>query len=276
MEWRELDFDRATWVIPAARSKNKRQHILPLSPEAVEIIKALPRFSGSKFVFSPGERAPSGYSRAKTRAYHSAQQRRVYIAMDLARHQEKRRQRARRAWCQSAGYRKASQSCLGQLRRNCRHISEIQLRRRNLRRDGKVGPARQGKYHGIQADRLMVTKRTWRDRGRPNEAVPFLQDPNRNLVMILRATMEVMPPPPSIRRASKVVAKFVAGNEVDPKSLSPEGRKIVANCPPGMITLISGPDGPVVHKADGSVSYKNTKRGAKAATIEGAAESSRS
>jgi len=66
MEWREIDLDRATWTIPAARSKNKRQHVLPLSPEAVEIIKALPRFSG-KFVFSPGETAPSGYSRAKTR-----------------------------------------------------------------------------------------------------------------------------------------------------------------------------------------------------------------
>ncbi len=67
MEWRELDLDRAIWTIPPSRSKNKRQHALPLSPEAVEIIKALPRFSGLKFVFSPGETAPSGYSRAKTR-----------------------------------------------------------------------------------------------------------------------------------------------------------------------------------------------------------------
>ena len=67
MEWREIDLDRATWTIPAARSKNKRQHVLPLSPEAVEIIKALKRFSGSKFVFSSGETAPSGYSRAKAR-----------------------------------------------------------------------------------------------------------------------------------------------------------------------------------------------------------------
>jgi integrase len=68
MEWRELDFDRAIWTIPAARSKNKRAHTLPLSPQAVEIIKGLPRFSGSKFVFSPGVTAPSGFSRAKTRA----------------------------------------------------------------------------------------------------------------------------------------------------------------------------------------------------------------
>jgi integrase len=67
LEWRELDLDRAIWTIPAARSKNRRQHVVPLSPEAVEIIEALPRFSGSRFVFSPGETAPSGYSRAKTR-----------------------------------------------------------------------------------------------------------------------------------------------------------------------------------------------------------------
>jgi integrase len=67
LEWRELDLDRAIWTIPASRSKNRRQHVVPLSPEAVEIIKALPRFSGSKFVFSHGETAPSGYSRAKAR-----------------------------------------------------------------------------------------------------------------------------------------------------------------------------------------------------------------
>jgi integrase len=67
MEWRELDLDRAAWTIPASRSKNKRQHVLPLSQQTVEIIKSLPRFSGSKFVFSPGKTAPSGFSRAKTR-----------------------------------------------------------------------------------------------------------------------------------------------------------------------------------------------------------------
>jgi integrase len=67
MEWRELDLDKATWTIPSGRSKNKRQHIVPLAPRAVEIIKGLPRFSDSKFVFSPGKTSPSGFSRAKTR-----------------------------------------------------------------------------------------------------------------------------------------------------------------------------------------------------------------
>jgi integrase len=67
MEWRELDLERGLWTLPGSRSKNKRQHVLPLSPQAVEIIKGLPRFSESRFVFSPGETAPSGFSRAKTR-----------------------------------------------------------------------------------------------------------------------------------------------------------------------------------------------------------------
>ncbi len=66
MEWAEIDLDRATWTIPGSRSKNHRAHTLPLSPQALEIIHALPRFD-SKFVFSPGETAPSGFSRAKTR-----------------------------------------------------------------------------------------------------------------------------------------------------------------------------------------------------------------
>ena len=66
MEWAEIDLDRATWTIPSSRSKNHRAHMLPLSPQALEIIQALPRFD-LRFVFSPGKTAPSGFSRAKTR-----------------------------------------------------------------------------------------------------------------------------------------------------------------------------------------------------------------
>jgi integrase len=67
MEWSELDLENRLWTIPAARSKNRRQHDVPLAPQAAEIIKSLPRFSDSKFVFSPGKTAPSGFSRAKER-----------------------------------------------------------------------------------------------------------------------------------------------------------------------------------------------------------------
>lgn len=66
MEWNELDLEKRLWTIPAARSKNRRQHTVPLSPQAIEIIESLPRF-GSKFVFSPLDTAPSGFSKAKQR-----------------------------------------------------------------------------------------------------------------------------------------------------------------------------------------------------------------
>jgi hypothetical protein len=116
----------------------------------------------------------------------------------------------------------------------------------------------------------MVTKRTGRPRtGRPKKdgVVPFLQNPKRLYVAWLRMNMELMPPPPSIRAASKIIAAKMFGNRVGFESLTPEGREIVENCPPGMITEASGPVG---DKADGT--YKNTKRGAKAATVENAAE----
>jgi integrase len=67
MTWDEVDLEQRWWVIPAERSKNRRAHTVPLSPQAVEIIKSLPRFSGSKFVFSPWDTAPSGFSKAKQR-----------------------------------------------------------------------------------------------------------------------------------------------------------------------------------------------------------------
>jgi integrase len=68
MEWRELDMEACTWTLPAARAKNKRQHEIPLSDAAVEIVKTLPRLEGKAgLVFSTtGKTAVSGFSRAKS------------------------------------------------------------------------------------------------------------------------------------------------------------------------------------------------------------------
>jgi integrase len=41
--WPEIDLERATWTLPARRSKNKQAHILPLMPMAMDIIKSIPR-----------------------------------------------------------------------------------------------------------------------------------------------------------------------------------------------------------------------------------------
>ena len=39
--WSEVDLERATWTIPAARMKAGKEHRVPLSPRAVEILKAV-------------------------------------------------------------------------------------------------------------------------------------------------------------------------------------------------------------------------------------------
>ncbi len=52
MQWREVDLETAVWVLPAARSKNKHAHVVPLSPSVMAILRSLPRFTTGDFVFS--------------------------------------------------------------------------------------------------------------------------------------------------------------------------------------------------------------------------------
>jgi integrase len=56
-EWTELDLKNKVWTVPAKRMKANREHRVPLSPRAVEIIKELAkvRIEGCSFVF-PGQR----------------------------------------------------------------------------------------------------------------------------------------------------------------------------------------------------------------------------
>jgi integrase len=42
-KWSEIDLKSATWTIPAARMKMKRDHRVPLTTAAVEILKSIPR-----------------------------------------------------------------------------------------------------------------------------------------------------------------------------------------------------------------------------------------
>ncbi len=44
-EWPEVDFERAEWRIPAERMKKREMHLVPLSQQALEILKELYRFS---------------------------------------------------------------------------------------------------------------------------------------------------------------------------------------------------------------------------------------
>lgn len=45
-EWSEVDFEEALWTIPAERMKMKASHIVPLSSQALEILKELHSFTG--------------------------------------------------------------------------------------------------------------------------------------------------------------------------------------------------------------------------------------
>ena len=49
--WPEVDLDSAVWNIPADRMKAGREHRIPLSGAAVELLRALPRIDGSDQIF---------------------------------------------------------------------------------------------------------------------------------------------------------------------------------------------------------------------------------
>lgn len=53
-EWAEFDLDNAVWNIPATRMKTKKPHLVPLSSQAVEILKALHLLTGSGMYVFPG------------------------------------------------------------------------------------------------------------------------------------------------------------------------------------------------------------------------------
>ena len=58
-EWTEFDFEKADWRIPAGKMKMKEQHIVPLSEQAVGILREIQPLTGSgRYVF-PSERGGS-------------------------------------------------------------------------------------------------------------------------------------------------------------------------------------------------------------------------
>ncbi len=69
MRWSEIDFDRALWTIPAARMKMDRAHEVPLAPDAMALLRTLPRFTAGDHVFSTtdGTKSVNGFSKAKER-----------------------------------------------------------------------------------------------------------------------------------------------------------------------------------------------------------------
>ena len=54
--WAEFDLAAAEWRIPAERMKMRTPHIVPLAPQAVEVLQILHTISGERALVFPGER----------------------------------------------------------------------------------------------------------------------------------------------------------------------------------------------------------------------------
>ncbi len=50
--WTEFDLDAKLWTVPASRMKAGKEHRVPLTDEAVTLIKSMPRFASSEYVFA--------------------------------------------------------------------------------------------------------------------------------------------------------------------------------------------------------------------------------
>jgi integrase len=54
-QWGEIDLEEGVWTVPASRMKARKEHKVPLAPDAIALLKRLPKVSGCDFVF-PGAR----------------------------------------------------------------------------------------------------------------------------------------------------------------------------------------------------------------------------
>lgn len=54
--WDEIDFEARVWTVPGDRMKAGKKHRVPLSADAIKLLKALPHFNDSNYLFS----APRG------------------------------------------------------------------------------------------------------------------------------------------------------------------------------------------------------------------------
>jgi integrase len=67
--WSEIDFDTRLWRLSGSRTKNKRPHEIPLSDQAIAVLRSTPRIAGKAgYVFTLNGNAPiKGFSWYKER-----------------------------------------------------------------------------------------------------------------------------------------------------------------------------------------------------------------
>ena len=68
-EWPEIDFDKAEWRIPAERMKMKELHIVPLSRQAVAVLRELQKHTGNRQYLFPNQHNPVSFMSENTMLY---------------------------------------------------------------------------------------------------------------------------------------------------------------------------------------------------------------
>ncbi|MFT4908212.1 MAG: integrase [Oleispira sp.] len=64
--WDEIDFNNAIWVIPAERMKKRREHSIPLTAQALEILEQIKPISGHREFVFPSDRNPRTHINSQT------------------------------------------------------------------------------------------------------------------------------------------------------------------------------------------------------------------
>jgi integrase len=64
--WSEIDLDAGEWLVPAARMKARRDHLIPLPRQAVEILRELQAFGGGAGLVFPNRRDPGRAMASRT------------------------------------------------------------------------------------------------------------------------------------------------------------------------------------------------------------------
>jgi integrase len=68
MRWAELDLAAGKWLLPGARTKNRQPHVVPLTAEAVALLRTVKCRSGADLVFEgPRRTAVTGFGKVKAR-----------------------------------------------------------------------------------------------------------------------------------------------------------------------------------------------------------------
>ncbi len=85
LQWPEIDLKEKTITLPKERTKNKQPHTVPLSDNAVAILKDILRRANREFVFGAGEGGYSGWSKSKREIDNTAKLKEPWTLHDLRR-----------------------------------------------------------------------------------------------------------------------------------------------------------------------------------------------